>query len=126
MSYDAIVVGARCAGAATALLLARRGLRVLVVDQQREGRDTLSTHAVLRAGIVQLSRWGLLDALVAQGTPALRGSTFHYNFPDDEASETVDVRPAGHRGRGPRDERPRSTGAPERRGPSPPCRRAAR
>ena len=95
MSYDAIVVGARCAGAATALLLARRGLRVLVVDQQREGRDTLSTHAVLRAGVVQLSRWGLLDALVAQGTPALRGSTFHYNFPDDEASETVDVRPAG-------------------------------
>ena len=95
MSYDAIVVGARCAGAATALLLARRGLQVLVVDQQREGRDTLSTHVLLHAGVVQLSRWGLLDALAAQGTPALRGSTFHYRFPDDEASETVDVRPAG-------------------------------
>ena len=52
-SYDAIVVGARPAGAATALLLARRGLRVLVVDQQREGRDTLSTHAVMRAGVVR-------------------------------------------------------------------------
>jgi flavin-dependent dehydrogenase len=101
MSYDAIVVGARPAGAATALLLARRGLRVLVIDQQPEGRDTLSTHAVMRAGVVQLFRWGLLDALAAQGTPALRGSTFHYRFPDDETSETVqtvetvDVRPAG-------------------------------
>ena len=93
--YDAIVVGARCAGAATALLLARRGRRVLVLDQQREGRDTLSTHALLRAGVVQLTRWGLLDTLAAAGTPALRGSTFHYRFPDGEASETVDVRPAG-------------------------------
>ena len=93
--YDAIVVGARCAGAATALVLARRGMRVLVLDQQREDRDTLSTHALLRAGVVQLTRWGLLEALAAAGTPALRGSTFHYRFPDGEASETVDVRPAG-------------------------------
>lgn len=95
MSYDAIVVGARCAGAATALLLARRGMHVLVLDQRREGRDTLSTHALLRAGVVQLKRWGLLEALATAGTPALRGSTFHYRFPDGEASETVDVRPAG-------------------------------
>src|SRR6476659_5941199 len=95
MSSDAIVVGARGAGAATALLLARRGLQVLVVDQQREGRAASSTHVLLHAGVVQLSRWGLLDALAAQGTPALRGSTFHYNVSGDEASETVDVRPAG-------------------------------
>ena len=93
--YDAIVVGARCAGASTALLLARRGLRVLVLDQHREGHDTLSTHALLRGGVQQLHRWGLLDRLVAAGTPALRGSTFHYRFPGDEASETVDVRPSG-------------------------------
>ena len=93
--YDAIVVGARCAGAATALLLGRRGMRVLVLDQQREGRDTLSTHALLRAGVVQLTRWGLLDALAAARTPALRSSTFHYRFPDGETSETVDLHPAG-------------------------------
>jgi flavin-dependent dehydrogenase len=33
--YDAIVVGARCAGSPTAMLLARMGHRVLVVDRQR-------------------------------------------------------------------------------------------
>ena len=41
--FDAIVVGARVAGASTAMLLARRGLRVLLVDRRRPGTDTLST-----------------------------------------------------------------------------------
>ena len=60
--YDAIVAGARCAGAATALLLARRGLRVLVVDRGQYGTDTLSTHALLRGAVLQLYRWGVLPA----------------------------------------------------------------
>ena len=59
--WDAIVVGARVAGASTALLLARAGLRVLVVDRARRGSDTLSTHALMRGGVLQLQRWGLLD-----------------------------------------------------------------
>lgn len=76
--YDAVVVGARVAGAATAMLLARAGLRVLAVDHAPEGGDTLSTHALMRGGVLQLSRWGLLPALAAAATPAIRTTTFHY------------------------------------------------
>ena len=76
--YDAVVVGARCAGSATALLMARAGLRVLLLDRVHPGRDTLSTHALMRAGVLQLDRWGLLDRVVAAGTPAITGTTFHY------------------------------------------------
>jgi len=53
-NWDAIVVGARMAGAATALLLARGGLRVLCVDRSPYGSDTLSTHALMRGGSLQL------------------------------------------------------------------------
>jgi 2-polyprenyl-6-methoxyphenol hydroxylase-like FAD-dependent oxidoreductase len=77
-TYDAIVVGARCAGAATAMLLARAGRDVLVVERGEPGADTLSTHALMRGGVVQLRRWGLLDAVRAAGTPAIRSATFHY------------------------------------------------
>jgi flavin-dependent dehydrogenase len=76
--YDAVVVGARPAGAATALLLARAGLHVLVVDRSRYGADTLSTHALLRGAVVQLARWGLIERVVNAGTPAVRHSVFHY------------------------------------------------
>ena len=55
--YDAIVVGARVAGAATAMLPARAGRRVLLVDRSTYGADTLSTHAVQRGGVMQLDRW---------------------------------------------------------------------
>jgi flavin-dependent dehydrogenase len=76
--YDAIVVGARAAGAATAMLLARAGLKVLAVDRGRLGDDTLSTHALMRGAVLQLHRWGLLPALRAAGTPPIRSATFHY------------------------------------------------
>ena len=59
--HDVIVVGARAAGAATAMLLPRSGLDVLVLDRGRYGADTLSTHALMRGGVVQLHRWGLDD-----------------------------------------------------------------
>ena len=78
-SYDAIIVGARCAGAATAMLLARRGLRVLAIDRGRYGTDTLSTHALMRAGVVLLHRWGVLEGIQAAGTPLLRSTSFHYD-----------------------------------------------
>ena len=58
MTYDVIVVGARAAGASTAMLLARAGLRVLLVDRAAYGSDTLSTHALMRGGVLQLFRWG--------------------------------------------------------------------
>ena len=76
--YDAIVIGARAAGAATAMLLARRGLRVLVVERARYGSDTLSTHALMRPALLQLERWGLLDAVIASGAPAVDRVVFHY------------------------------------------------
>jgi flavin-dependent dehydrogenase len=77
-SYDVVVVGARCAGAATAMLLARAGASVLVVEQGSRGADTLSTLALMRAGVLQLARWGLLDAIRAAGTPRIDLTTFHY------------------------------------------------
>lgn len=76
--YDVVIAGARCAGASTALLLARHGLRVLVVDPLPRGRDTLSTHALMRGAVTQLHRWGLLPALRAAGTPAVKATTFDY------------------------------------------------
>jgi flavin-dependent dehydrogenase len=75
--HDVIVVGARCAGAATAMLLAAQGLDVLVVDRATFPSDTLSTHAISRGGVVQLARWGLLDAVVESGAPEIRTVTFH-------------------------------------------------
>ena len=76
--HDVVVVGGRVAGAATALLLARAGARVALVDRARTGTDTVSTHALMRAGVLQLSRWELLDRVVATGTPAIRSTSFHY------------------------------------------------
>lgn len=76
--YDVVIVGARVAGAATALLLARAGARVLAVDSSAAGSDTLSTHALMRAGVMQLHRWGVLDRIRAAGTPPIRWTTFHY------------------------------------------------
>jgi 2-polyprenyl-6-methoxyphenol hydroxylase-like FAD-dependent oxidoreductase len=77
-SYDVVIIGARAAGASTAMLLARRGARVLLLEQGARGADTLSTLALMRAGVVQLSRWGLLDGIRASGTPRIEKTTFHY------------------------------------------------
>lgn len=77
-SYDVVIAGARVAGAATAMLLARQGLRVLVVDPLPHGRDTLSTHALMRGGVMQLHRWGLLDRIRHAGAPAVTTTTFDY------------------------------------------------
>jgi 2-polyprenyl-6-methoxyphenol hydroxylase-like FAD-dependent oxidoreductase len=69
MSVDVIVVGARVAGAATGMLLARAGLRVLVVDQAHFPSDTLSTHQIQVPGVARLARFGLLQPLLDAGTP---------------------------------------------------------
>lgn len=74
---DVVVVGARCAGATVAMLLARAGHDVLLVDRAEFPSDTLSTHAIARSGVVQLRRFGLLDALFATGAPAIREVEFH-------------------------------------------------
>ncbi|WP_170324103.1 NAD(P)/FAD-dependent oxidoreductase [Cryptosporangium phraense] len=76
--YDVVVVGARAAGASTALRLARAGLSVLVVDHGRYGSDTLSTHALMRGGVRQLDRLCVLDAVKAAGTPPIEQVRFAY------------------------------------------------
>ena len=75
--YDVVVVGGRVAGSATAMLLARLGHDVVVVDQACFPSDTISTHSIARSGVVQLQRWGLLDAVLDSGAPAIRQVTFH-------------------------------------------------
>ena len=89
--YDAIVVGARCAGSPTAMLLARKGYRVLLLDRARFPSDTVSTHLIHAPGVAALERWGLLDRLAATGCPAI--STYCFDFGPLSISGTP--RPAG-------------------------------
>jgi flavin-dependent dehydrogenase len=79
-NYDAIVVGARCAGSPTAMLLARKGYRVLMVDKATFPSDTLSTHFIHAPGVAALQRWGVRDALVATGCPAVPAYSFDFGF----------------------------------------------
>jgi 2-polyprenyl-6-methoxyphenol hydroxylase-like FAD-dependent oxidoreductase len=76
--YDAIVVGARCAGSPTAMLLARKGYKVLMVDRATFPSDTVSTHLLHPPGVAALRRWGLLDQLVATGCPPI--DTYAFDF----------------------------------------------
>jgi flavin-dependent dehydrogenase len=70
--FDAIVVGARCAGSPTAMLLARRGYQVLLVDRSTFPSDTISTHFIWPPGVACLQRWGLLDRVLATNCPVIR------------------------------------------------------
>lgn len=76
--YDVIVVGGRVAGAATAMLLAQHGHRVLIVERSSMPSDTVSTHAVLRTGVLQLTRWGVIDRLIEAGTPPIKEITLGF------------------------------------------------
>ena len=76
MTYDAVIVGARVAGSATALLLARRGYRVLLVDKAAFPSDTISTHFIHCSGAAKLHKWGLLDRLRPTGCPPVREARF--------------------------------------------------
>lgn len=72
--YDAIVVGARCTGAPTAMLLARRGYRVLLLDRDRFPSDAISTHFIWPGGVRYLHEWGLLDRVLETNCPPVRRS----------------------------------------------------
>lgn len=87
--YDVIVVGGRPAGSGTAMRLAQLGQRVLLIERGRYGTDTLSTHALMRAGVMQLARWNVLPNVIAAGTPAITAASFIYNG----ESLTVPVKP---------------------------------
>jgi flavin-dependent dehydrogenase len=85
--YDVVVVGARAAGASTAMLLARAGARVALADRPHRPQS-LSTHGLMRAGVLQLCRWGLLDRVVAVGTPPIRRTTVRF-WGDDPVQISV-------------------------------------
>ncbi len=77
-NYDAIVVGSRCAGAATALNLSRQGARVLMIDRDTQLHDTLSTHALMRPAVTMLAKWGVLDQIIKADTPEVTRTRFYY------------------------------------------------
>jgi 2-polyprenyl-6-methoxyphenol hydroxylase-like FAD-dependent oxidoreductase len=95
--YDVIVVGARVAGAATAMLLARAGLRVLAVDRVSFPCDAISSHQLQIPGVALLHRWGLLGKLTAAGTPPTRlvrfdaggGLVLNGRFPACEGADAL-------------------------------------
>src|SRR5581483_11833750 len=89
--WDAIVVGARAAGSPTAMLLARDGHRVLLVDRAGFPSDTLSTHYIHQPGVARLARWGLLDRIAASGCPPVRTTTLDLG----PFALTAPVAPAG-------------------------------
>jgi flavin-dependent dehydrogenase len=74
--YDVIVVGARCAGSPTAMLLARRGYKVLLLDRATFPSDTISTHLIHPQGVAALKKWGLLDRLLKTGCPHIEVYAF--------------------------------------------------
>ncbi len=74
--YDVIVIGARCAGSPTAMLLARKGYKVLLVDKAVFPSDTISTHIIWPPGASKLKRWGLLDTISSSGAPLIRKLNF--------------------------------------------------
>ena len=98
--YDAIVIGSRCAGAPTAMLLARAGRRVLLVDRATFPSDVLSGHTIQPAGVARLQRWGLLDKVRATGVPFTSKVRFDFGpvvlegepVPVDGISDAVCIR----------------------------------
>jgi flavin-dependent dehydrogenase len=75
-AYDVIVVGARCAGSPTAMLLARKGYKVLLVDRATFPSDTVSTHLIHPPGVASLRKWGLLERVLATGCPPIKTYAF--------------------------------------------------
>jgi flavin-dependent dehydrogenase len=74
--YDALVIGARCAGSPTAMLLAQKGYRVLLVDKATFPSDIMSTHYIHPLGVAQLKRWGLLGQVIDSNCPPVSQATF--------------------------------------------------
>src|ERR1051325_8683268 len=71
MVYDAIIVGARCAGSPLAMLLARAGCKVLLLDKAAFPSDSVSSHYIHNSGSARLSKWGILDPVKTCGAPGV-------------------------------------------------------
>ena len=95
-ALDVIVVGTRCAGSPTAMLLARKGYRVLAVDRATFPSDTVSTHILHPLGVAALSRWGLLDRLAATGCPSIHTYAYDFGPFTIEGAPGTDEAPVGY------------------------------
>jgi flavin-dependent dehydrogenase len=94
--YDAIVVGARCAGSPIAMLLARKGYKVLVVDKGTFPSDTISTHLIHPLGVGTLRNWGLLDQVVATGCPPIDTYVFDFEYYTISGAPGTDTAPVAY------------------------------
>ena len=95
-ALDVIVVGTRCAGSPTAMLLARKGYRVLAGDRATFPSDTVSTHILHPLGVAALSRWGLLDRLAATGCPSIHTYAYDFGPFTIEGAPGTDEAPVGY------------------------------
>ena len=96
-NYDVVVVGARCAGSPLALMLARAGLKVCVVDRAGFPSDTLSTHGIQPSGVKVLERLGLLERILAAARPIDDG-IFAFDEVRIELPSPLEVEPSALRG----------------------------
>lgn len=94
--YDVIVIGARCAGSPTAMLLARKGYRVLIVDRATFPSDTVSTHLIHPPGVASLNNWGLLDQVIATGCPPTHTYAFDFGPFTISGSPGIDDAPVAY------------------------------
>jgi flavin-dependent dehydrogenase len=88
--YDAIIVGARVAGATTALLLAERGYSILLLDKDRFPSAVLSTHVFFTDSLNVFEQIGVLDEVLQIDTPRLTRMHFPYveaDFPEDNGRD---------------------------------------
>jgi flavin-dependent dehydrogenase len=90
--YDAIIIGARCAGSPTAMLLARKGYKVLLLDKAEFPSDTISTHIIFLTGVERLKRWGMLEEMLATNCPVIKNMAFDFG---DFSLRGEPVRPDG-------------------------------
>ena len=88
--FDVVVVGARCSGSSLAALLARRGLRVAVVEQATFPQDTLSTHVFQADALSFLDRLGVMERLRSTGAPLI--DRVDYRFEDVRVLDSVPLR----------------------------------
>ena len=67
--YDVIVIGARAAGAPTAMLLAQKGYKVLLVDRVHFPSASPLANLIQLKGCAALNRWGLLERVLDSNCP---------------------------------------------------------
>ena len=71
-NYDVIIVGARIAGSTLAYELSKKGYDILLLERSTFPSDILSTHNFFNNSVGMLREMGVLDRLLATGTPTYK------------------------------------------------------